>query len=143
MIAAPRVIRDCGFRFSVMDGWVLGVGLCATGYAWLWIAEFAWLIPFVLLHFLAFCNVFRIQRSLELIWALSFVINAGLWLTDFTPMALLCLFATQLPLTFGLLIIALNRPDYHGIFCHRLNPHLDLHQPTASADRQGERSEGG
>jgi hypothetical protein len=37
--------------------------------------EFAFAVAFVVGHFFLFCNVFRISRKYELIWAVSFVAN--------------------------------------------------------------------
>ncbi len=39
-----------------------------------------WLPGMVVAHFFLFCNVFKVPRKLELLWAVLFLINSGLWL---------------------------------------------------------------
>lgn len=116
---------DAGLRFSFADGMAVGACLLATAWAWGWIGAFALVAPFVLGHFFLFCNIFRIRRSLELIWAGSFLLQAFLWLflgpiPDFSSIAL-----TQLPITAGVIAYEVKSSRYHGIFSDRINPMLD------------------
>ena len=82
--------------------------------------DVAGLLLIVVLHFLLFCNVFRIDRKLELIWAGTLLVNALVWsLADnFGWRAIL---VTQLPLTILLIGIELRSPRYHGIAARWIN----------------------
>lgn len=113
--------RTCGLRFSAIDGAVLL--LSAALLAWLWANEMgnmALLVAFTVGHFFLFCNVFRVRRAPELIWAAVFLANAGLSLVfAFYPFAVAC--AVQLPLTVFLLWRETRQPYYHGIAARRWN----------------------
>jgi len=82
------------------------------------------LIGFVVLHFFLFCNVFRIPRKLELIWAGLFVLvmAGGILHSGFVLIALLPI---QLIITCVCIVVAMRRQDYHGIFADRMNAELD------------------
>ncbi len=71
--------RKCGFRFSAADAAVIVVAAAATVVLWGPIGELALLFPVVVVHFFLFCNVFRIRRSYELVWADVFVANLIAW----------------------------------------------------------------
>src|SRR5665213_3128330 len=62
-----------GFRISLLDIGVLVCGIIGSILAWqiVWWIGFA--ILFVIIHFFLFCNVFRISRPPELVWAVVFV----------------------------------------------------------------------
>ena len=68
----PRAFTP-GFRLSTLDVLVLVIGTAvATALAtvtWWW----GFVVGFVLAHFFLFCNVLRLRRSLELVWAGVFV----------------------------------------------------------------------
>ena len=120
----PRLRRTWGFRFSLFDGVVLVVfggavfGLRALGSS-LW-----WLIAIVAVHFLLFCNVFRVARRREMIWAGLYILNVGFWLL-LGRLDWFNILALQLPLTTGIIAWEINSPRYHGIFAERLNHQLD------------------
>ena len=81
-------------------------------------------IPLVVGHFFLFCNVFRIHRTKELIWAAICLLNVGTWaITDevWWPGILMI----QMPITVILIWTEIQLPRYHGIFARRLNPRLD------------------
>ena len=62
-----------GFRCSVFDVAVLAVGAVGSIFAWQHTAWWAGVgVAFIVLHFFLFCNVFRIRRVPELIWASIF-----------------------------------------------------------------------
>lgn len=112
-----------GFRLSVFDGVILLVGLIggllAGRQAW-WAGA---TIGFVVIHFFLFCNVFRIPRVPELVWATVFVALAGSTILFDMP---------GWGLTFGLgavfstllILRATKRSDYHGVLWERWNPGL-------------------
>jgi hypothetical protein len=116
--------RTAGLRFSVLDAAVLLVfGLSAVGLATLG-SELWWLLLIVAGHFFLFCNVFRVRRRFELIWAAVLLLNAGtwLWLDRLTWLAVL---ACQLPITAVLIVAEMRMARYHGILARRLNRRLD------------------
>jgi hypothetical protein len=109
---APR--RPPGFRFSAGDALVLLVGAVSTWLTWGVLGEMALLLPVVLFHFFLFCNVFRIRRSYELVWAGAFVLNLLAWQAA-GAFPWRNVLVAQAPLTL-LLILAETRSDrYHGI----------------------------
>lgn len=59
----------CGMRFSVVDAVTLIVGAGVTVWAWAFVPDLALVVPFLLMHFFLFCNVFRVSRRPELIWS--------------------------------------------------------------------------
>jgi len=112
-----------GFRISVFDALILltgGVGaFLAASHAW-WAGV---IIGFVVGHFFLFCNVFRIARRPELIWAAAFTFLAA------------CTFLTGLPgwigtvacsllLSVVLIVREMRKPYYHGVGWSSLNPGL-------------------
>lgn len=103
-----------GFRFSAVDAAFIAV--CAVG-AWLLrhhLGPFVWLIPVAVGHFFLFCNVVRMRRSYELIWAGIFLANMVGWMGSgsFSWAGVL---AIQLPLTALLVALEVRSPRYHGI----------------------------
>src|SRR5688572_25342071 len=98
-ISGPKRYRHPpGFRFAIADAAVLAAGACAAPLLWGRLGELALIFPVVVTHFFMFCNVFRIRRSYELIWAAAFVVNisAGVVIGRFSwPVVMLA----QLPVT--------------------------------------------
>ena len=86
--------------------------------------DLALLIGFVTAHFFLFCNLIRLDRRSELIWAGVWVLNVAVWsLSGELRWGYVLL--SQTPLTLFLTVAALRRPTYHGLGARRLNPHLD------------------
>lgn len=104
-----------GFRFSRTDAVVLLAGAALTWALWRAVGEFALLVPVTLFHFLLFCNVFRVRRGAELLWAGAFVANFAAWALSgaFTWWGVL---GAQFPLTLGILVVEVRHPRYHGAF---------------------------
>ncbi len=103
---------------------MLVLAVVATVFTYQITAGLSLLILFVVGHFFLFCNVFRIRRNTELLWAAIFVTNCAAWLflgNRQINYAMLC----QLPVTVLLIAYELRLPIYHGIFAKRLNPRLD------------------
>jgi hypothetical protein len=75
-------------------------------------------------HFFLFCNVFRIRRGPELIWAGLFLVNTCLW-WSFVDFGWLGVLAVQTPITAILIALEMRSPSYHGILARRINPRLD------------------
>lgn len=117
---------SCGLRLSVFDVFILFITIPLTWLAWFVVGESALVFPFVIVHFFLFCNVFRIRRRSELIWAGTFLLNAAghifwgqLWLVS--------LFSSQLLITLLLVRREVQRSDYHGICSNRWNPNIDAY----------------
>jgi len=103
-----------GFRFSLTDA--LAIIVCAIATTWgLWqLGPIAWLFPFVLGHFFLFCNIFRIPRIPELVWAAAFVLISAVCLV--LDVSILHALWLILPITLGILVYSIRLPSYHGIF---------------------------
>ncbi|PNY37976.1 hypothetical protein C2E31_05625 [Rhodopirellula baltica] len=102
-----------GFRFSSTDAFAIVVCLIATIWGRRTIGDLAWLFPFVLGHFFLFCNVFRVPRKPELVWAGCFlVIATGCLIAEASILYALWM---VLPITAGILVYAIRLPSYHGI----------------------------
>ena len=124
MSKRPPRARTWGFRFSATDA----VVVVATAIAMTVLNQMEnslwWVLGVVVGHFFLFCNVFRIRRSFELVWAVLFLLNMGVWMWRQNLSATLVL-ASQLPVTAALLAGEMCTHRYHGIFARRLNPRLD------------------
>jgi len=112
-----------GFRLSATDVVIVIVG-GGAGVAGLqidlWLAVAMW---YVVAHFFLFCNVLRMNRSLEFLWAGLFVCLAvavvRLELSSW-PVMLGCF----LSVTALFAAIEVRRPSYHGVGWRSLNPGL-------------------
>lgn len=114
-----------GFRFSVMDAAAIVVVVIAAVGLYSSIGELAFLFPVVLFHFFLFCNVFRVRRESELIWAGVFIVNFAVWsLADAFTWSHVLL--SQTPVTLAILVIELRSPRYHGIGYSYVNPRGQL-----------------
>ena len=110
----PTQWSQPGFRFSPRDAAVIGVCALATGWLWGWVGSLSLLLLAVLMHFFLFCNVFRVRTRYELIWALSFLLNAGAWqLAD--RLSWQGLLGSQIVVTALVIGAELRSPSYHGI----------------------------
>lgn len=112
-----------GFRFSWTDAVVLVVGAVLITWLARFSSELAVMAAFVIGHFFLFCNVFRIGRKPELVWAGAFIALAALSLgLEWLELRL------ALGLALGLSILLILRetrlPRYHGVFWKRVNPGL-------------------
>lgn len=119
-MAAAAHGRTWGFRFSTADAVAIAICVVATAALWAPTEGMAFLFPFVLGHFFLFCNVFRIARKPELIWAVVFLMNfGGWWLSG--RLSWPGVMAIQLPLTAFLIGWEMRQPWYHGILADRIN----------------------
>ncbi len=110
-----------GFRILPFDVLGLIIGLLGA-LATLTRIEWAGLVTgFVVLHFFLFCNVFRISRSAELIWATVFLALATSTIINAVP-GWTATFTGSLALSTILIWIETKRDDYHGILWKKLNP---------------------
>ena len=113
--------RRCGFRFSWADALIIAAGGLATWLLWGAAGGMAVLPPVVLAHFFLFCNVFRIRRSYELVWAAALVANVLAWQAAgaFSWGGVLL---TQAPVTAGFIAAEMRSRRYHGVGCAWINP---------------------
>lgn len=116
--------RTWGFRFSPWDALVLVFAAVILFAVKPERDSPVWAVAVVLGHFFLFCNVFRIHRWKELLWAAVFVINVAFWLKEGRigwPSVLL----VQTPVTLGAIVWEMRGPWYHGIFARRVNAQLN------------------
>lgn len=111
-----------GFRLSWMDVAILVAGgAAATGVGavdgWMGLA-----IAFVVGHFFLFCNVLRMSRPPELVWAVTFAVWAAA--SGYGVASWPMVFTVCAALTMVLAINEMRRPWYHGVGWQRLNPRL-------------------
>lgn len=112
-----------GFRLSLMDVVVLVAGGATAAYfalidTWTGIA-----IAFAVLHFFLFCNVLRMSRLLELMWAGAFT---GLTVasTVFGLLSWPAVFGISSIVTIVVMAVEMRKPSYHGAGWQKLNPRL-------------------
>ena len=112
-----------GFRLSEIDVGVLMLGVLASVLLARFDESFAVALLFTLAHFFLFCNVLRMSRPLELVWALLFVLLAASTIrTGFPPWSYT--FCAMLAVTAILAVVQVQRSSYHGVFWRQLNPNL-------------------
>lgn len=118
----PPAFRP-GFRFAATDAAVLIAG--AAGAVLAARIEFAFGIAVLLpvAMFFVFCNVARMVRKLELVWAFAYAagcVARSQWGWPTWPW----LVAGSLLLAAVLVGVQLRRADYHGVAWQRCNPSL-------------------
>jgi hypothetical protein len=118
--------KPTGFRVSWTDLSVITFCALVTWivYYYAEVGPMLWLPAVTLFHFFLFCNVFRIPRKLELLWAGLFVVNVAAF-SIFLPSELFGMglsgsfwfyvLACQTPITIFFIVIAIFLPTYHGI----------------------------
>ena len=112
-----------GFRLSEIDVGVLIAGVLSSVLIARFDEWFAFVVLFTLGHFFLFCNVLRMSRPLELLWAVLFVLLAvNTILLGFPPW--IYTFSIMLLATIILTVVQALRPSYHGVFWRQLNPDL-------------------
>lgn len=113
-----------GFRLSELDVGIIILGVCAAVLLARLDQRLGLAVFFVLAHFFLFCNVLRMSRPLELIWAALFVLLAGSTLYfDYPPWNYTVV--TMLVVTLILAFVQILQPSYHGVFWRKLNPNLE------------------
>lgn len=112
-----------GFRISITDIAVVVTGFFSSIIGWQLVWWMGFAIAFVVAHFFLFCNVFRIARIPELIWAVTFLSLAGSTIVSDKPGWIGTIIAS-LALTFTLIAIEIQKPSYHGSGWQRWNPNL-------------------
>ena len=113
-----------GFRLSVFDMFILITGGLVAIYLATVEVIVGFIVAFVVGHFFLFCNVFRISRPPELIWAAFFLSPSIMTITVGYPGWMFTV-AISLVLSIAFIIREIKLPSYHGIFWHRINPQLE------------------
>lgn len=113
-----------GFRISIVDTLVLAAGTAGSLFLIQESSDAAILVAMPVLHFFLFCNVFRIKRRKELIWAAIFVISAAFFIVYQMFSAALLLVVNFL-VAATMIALEMREPDYHGIFWQNINPGLE------------------
>lgn len=129
--------RDsAGIRFSWMDTGVLAATAVLAMATWHLPTNPSILLLTVVGHFLLFCNVVRLRRSFELVWALAYVAATfgaiALGVVDWT----LPLLAVT-PITIMLVVIEVRSMRYHGIGWRKINPGWAAAMQTPSSSGSG------
>jgi hypothetical protein len=127
-----------GFRLSVLDVTILALGATvalalATAVWW-----YGFVVGFALGHFFLFCNVVRMARSLELAWAVVFVVLAAATVALDTPgwqVTVLVSFVA----TVVVVVVQMRRPSYHGLGWQWINPELPKWWKSWESDAQHRR----
>lgn len=114
--------RPRGFRFSATDLAAIFVCVATTWGLRSTLGDFVWLLPITLGHFFLFCNVFRIWRRYELIWAVIFVVNVCVWFA-INRFSWATVLLTQAPVTLTAIACEIRSDRYHGIFCRQSEAH--------------------
>ena len=106
-----------------MDVGILILGVCAAVLLARLDERLGLITLFVLAQFFLFCNVLRMSRPLELIWAVLFVFLAGSTFYFGYPLWHYTL-AAMLVVTLILAIVQILQPSYHGVLWQKINPNL-------------------
>ena len=122
-ILMPQREFNPGFRFSAFDAFFLVAGSLGAWFAWSRTWWLGLIVAFVVGHFFLFCNVFRISRSLEFIWAVVFLILTGFTVTTGHPTWTITT-VLSLALAAVLVFLELRKPSYHGVGWNYFNPRL-------------------
>ncbi len=113
-----------GFRISIVDALVLVAGTAGAAFLRSESADAAVLLAMPVLHFFLFCNVFRIKRRKELIWAAIFVISSAFFIV-YQMFSEVFLIIANFLVAAILIALETREPDYHGIFWQNINPGLE------------------
>ncbi|MGB3188739.1 hypothetical protein [Lyngbya sp. PCC 8106] len=112
-----------GFRLSVIDtGFTICIALLIFRL-WSVNERLSLMILGSAIQFFLFCNVFRVSRIPELIWAFLYVLICLVGLMY----ELSIVFWGTAGLLIGIVIIMIEckRPSYHGILWKKINPNLE------------------
>ena len=113
-----------GFRLSELDVGFLILGVCTAVLLARLDERLGIAVLFVLAHFFLFCNVLRMSRPLELVWAGLFVLLAVSTFYFDLPSWNYTI-AVMLVVTLMLALVQLLQPSYHGVFWRKINPKLE------------------
>ncbi len=124
-----------GFRISITDVLVLIAGAVGSSFVIIIDLGLGLAIAFTVGHFFLFCNVIRMPRHLELIWAAVFIILSVCTIEMHSP-SWLTTFGISIGATLVLVIIQMRHPSYHGVGWVKVNPNLSQWWKTQGHDLQ-------
>ena len=114
-----------GFRLSRSDVGIIVLGILgsfgASTIAW----HISFIVFFVIGHFFLFCNVFRVSRIPELIWAGVFLVLSMLTIKTGIPGWFITTVGSLI-LSVTIIIREIRLPSYHGAWWLRFNPDLRI-----------------
>ena len=111
-----------GFRLSIME-FMFFVIMAAATWALMGVNGYcAWMAMFSAVMFFHFCNIFRIRRLPELVWATCYVV-AGI-VGYMMELSVWVVIGGLYALGLGIIAHEFKRPDYHGILWRSINPKL-------------------
>ncbi len=113
-----------GFRLSELDVGFIMLGVCGAVLLARLDERFGMAVLFVLAHFFLFCNVLRMSRPLELVWAALFVLLAVSTFYFGRPPWNYTM-AAMMAVTLVLAFVQMLQPSYHGVFWRKINPNLE------------------
>src|SRR5687768_5424908 len=87
LVARAAAVKEFapGFRLSLRDVVVILLGIATAAYLFGVEPWWSFIVVFVVAHFFLFCNVVRMARPLELIWAATFLALASATLLTEAP----------------------------------------------------------
>ncbi len=115
---------DPGFRISATDFGALAAAFVGAVALFESFRAASVIIAVTTVHFFLFCNVFRIRRRPELIWAGIFFLLCVATIRFGNP-DWPATIAASFSVAAGLIIRETRHPSYHGIGWKRLNPSLE------------------
>lgn len=113
-----------GFRLSKLDVFIVFAGIIGSYALYSLAPPMSYIMLFIVVHFFIFCNVLRMSRKPELIWASAFVLMCAFSLRT-ELISLQWVFVLSLALTLLLIGLELKKGSYHGVFWRRFNPKLE------------------
>jgi hypothetical protein len=124
MFKPKNKARTWGFRFSIADAIAIGGFVSAAAVLRRLDSPLWWMLLIAAGHFFLFCNVFRIVRRRELIWAGLFILNVGFWIWC-DQLTWIYVLSSQMPFTIVLIAADMRASGYHGVLANRINPRLN------------------
>lgn len=122
-MAASKKFKP-GFRLSTLDILVIVSAIAGALYFFNIAKPLSAIIAMVVMHFFVFCNVTRMSRIPELIWAFVFTLLTILSLR-FNLLPLYLVFIISISLSVTLIALELRKRSYHGILWQKINPNLE------------------
>lgn len=113
-----------GFRASASDLCAIAAAIVGATALYPSFPAASLIIAVTTFHFFLFCNVFRIRRRPELIWAGGFLLLSYATIRFGSP-DWPATIAAAFSLATGLIMRETRHPSYHGIGWKRLNPRLE------------------
>lgn len=108
-----------------MDVLILIIGLVGSLYLQSIDTSLSLIVLFVVCHFFLFCNIIRMSRIPELIWAANFLVFC-VGSIQLNLLSLKMVFLISVVLTLVLTVYEFQKPSYHGVFWQKLNPNLKI-----------------